>query len=196
METAQKVLIRILKDIAVQHTVTSLAKEMSLSRVGTWKILKKLEAEKIINLKSIGSGKTSAYLIELNGANILTEKKLELSLAEEAQNNQRWIDNFKELENQADFLILFGSILHSPKEANDIDILIVADKKNISKINETISKIQKLQAKKIHPNNLTEAEFKEEISKQNKIFIDAVKKGAVLFGQEKFIKLAKEMKKG
>ena len=53
METAQKFLIRILKDIAVQHTVTSLAKEIGLSRVGTWKILKKLEIEKIINLKSI-----------------------------------------------------------------------------------------------------------------------------------------------
>jgi len=195
METTDKILVRILKDITIQHTVTSLAKELKLSRVGTWKILKKLEAEKIINLKSIGRGKTSTYLVELNWNNKVTEKKLELLLTEEAQSNQRWLDNFKELEKETDFLILFGSILHSPKEAKDIDFLMVTDKKNFSKINENISKIQKSQIKKIHSNNLTEAEFRTEISKQNKIFIDAIKKGVVLFGQEKLIKVVKEMKR-
>jgi DNA-binding Lrp family transcriptional regulator len=195
METVQKILERALKDITTQHTVSSIAKETGLSRVGAWKILKKLEAYKLIILKQIGIGKTSAYIIELNWNNVLTEKNLGLLLAEEAQNNDRWVDNFKELEKEVEFLIIFGSILYSPKEANDIDLLIVANKKNLSKISETISKIQKLQIKKIHSNNFTETEFKEEISKQNKIFIDALKKGVVLYGQERFIKTIKELKK-
>ncbi|MBS3142981.1 hypothetical protein J4464_06350 [Candidatus Woesearchaeota archaeon] len=194
METAQKILIRILKDIAVQHTVTSLAKEIGLSRVGAWKILKKLEAENIITLKPIGGGKTSTYIVECNWSNILTEKNLELLLTEEAQNNQRWLDTFRELEASVDFLILFGSVLHSPKEANDIDLLVIADKKDLLKVNNTISKLQKTQIKKIHSINLTKAEFKVEISKHNKIFIDALKKGVVLYGQERCIQLVKEMK--
>jgi DNA-binding Lrp family transcriptional regulator len=195
METAHKILERILKDITIQHTVSSLAKETGLSRVGAWKILKKLEADKLIILKQIGLGKTSIYTAELNRNNVLTEKNLGLLLAEEAQNNQRWVDNFKELEKEVDFLILFGSILHSPKEAKDIDILIVADKKNLSKINETISKIQKSQIKEIHSNNLTETEFKEEMINKNKIFTDAIRKGVVLYGQERFIKIIEELKR-
>lgn len=195
METTDKILIRILKDFTIEHTITSLAKETGLSRVGVWKILKKIEADRLINLKSIGNGRTSTYIVNLNWSNILTEKKLELLLIEEVQSNQRWIDNFKGLESQIDFLILFGSILHSSKQANDIDLLIVTDKKNLSKVRENISKIQKSQVKKIHLNSFTISEFKEEINKKNKVFIDAIKKGIVLFGQEKFIKLLKETKK-
>ena len=194
METAQKILMKMLKDFSVSHTVTSLAEETGLSRVGTWKALKKLEAEKLIRLTPAGSGKTCTYIVELNWTNILTEKNLELLLIEEAQDNQRWVDNFKELEKSIDFLILFGSILHSPKEADDIDILIVADKKDLLKAGETITRIQKTQIKKIHSTNLTEAEFKKEMGKQNRILMDAIKKGAVLFGQGRFIKTIKGMK--
>ena len=102
------------------------------------------------------------------------------------------MNNFKELENKLDFLILYGSIIHSPKEANDIDILgVVSNKNDFLFIEEIIKKIQKTQIKKIHSENFTRTEFKEEIRKPNKIFIDAIKKGIVLFGQEKFIKFIK-----
>lgn len=195
METAQKILMVIFKGFSINHTVTSLAKGIGLSRVGTWKVLKKLETEKLLNLNRTGSGKTSTYIIELNWNNILTEKNLGLMLTKEAQDNQRWIDNFRELEDDVCFLILFGSILHSPKEANDIDILAVADKKNLSKVNEAVSRIQKTQVKKIHLTNVTETELKEELGKQNKIFIDSIKKGVVLFKQEKFVKFVKELKR-
>lgn len=195
METAKKILIKILKNPSIQYTVTSIAKEIESSRVSAWKILKKMEADKLINLKQFGNGKTSMYTLELNWSNVLTEKNLEIVTIEESQNNQRWLDNFKELEKEVDFLILFGSVLHSPKDANDIDILIVSNKKNITKINEIILKIQKSQVKKIHSTNLTKIEFKKEVQNQNKIFMDAIRKGVVLFGQKNFINMIKELKK-
>ena len=83
---------------------------------------------------------------------------------------------------------MYGSIIHSPKEANDIDILGVTNKNKFFEIGESIKKIQKTQIKKIHTLNFTPAEFKDEIEKPNKVFIDAIKKGIILFGQEKFIK--------
>lgn len=186
--SALKVLGVLLKDFTSNQTATSLATELKMTRTGIWKILKKMEYEKLIILQSIGSGKTSTYLIVLNWGNALTIKHLELCLAEEAVKNKRWADSFKELENKADFLILFGSILHSPKEADDIDILIITSKNNLAEINEAINKIQKTEIKKIHALNLTEEEFKEELIKNNKAFVDAIKKGIVLFGQERFIK--------
>ncbi|MDP3027480.1 MAG: hypothetical protein Q8N63_07255, partial [Nanoarchaeota archaeon] len=91
--------------------------------------------------------------------------------------------------NKVDFLILFGSILHSPKEANDIDLInLVSDENFFVKIDKIITDIQITQDKKIHSINLTEEELKHELKNKNKAYIEALKKGVVLFGQENFIK--------
>ena len=193
-KTNTKILKVLLKQFTIKWTITFLAKELNISRVGIWKVLKKLEAERLILLSPIGEGKTSIFNINLNWENSILEKNLSLILTEDAFKNQRWLNNFKELEDKLDFLILYGSIIYSPKEANDIDILgVVSNKNNFLSIEETIKKIQKTQIKKIHSENFTQIEFKEEIRKPNKIFIDAIKKGVVIFGQEKFIKFIKEV---
>lgn len=188
-KTRAKLLIIILKNISTKQTITSLAEETKMSRPGIWKLLKKLKKDELIEIEQIGKGKTSMQIIKLNWKNILLERTLILYLTQEAVNYERWRVNFSELEKYADFLILYGSILHSPKEANDIDIIgVVSKKKNFSGINEIISKIQRTQLKKLHSLNFTNVEFKEELRKPNKAFVDAIKKGIILFGQEKFIK--------
>ncbi|MCX6750247.1 MAG: DEAD/DEAH box helicase family protein [Candidatus Pacearchaeota archaeon] len=183
----------ILKDFSVEHTITSLSKDIGNTRMGIWKTLKKLQSDKLIILMPAGKGKTSTYLIRLNWENKLVEKMLVMLLTEEALKHPRWLDNFSELEDKADFIILYGSILHSPKEASDIDILgVVSDKKKFIQIHKTIDKIQITQIKKIHSMNFTEEELRKElISQKNPSFIDALKKGSILFGQEKFIKFVK-----
>ncbi|MDD5650552.1 MAG: hypothetical protein PHF86_09070 [Candidatus Nanoarchaeia archaeon] len=198
METIKldsRILKILFKDFSVKHTITSIAKEVEITRVGVWKVLKKLEIKKLVTLSPIGAGITSTYNVNLNWDNPLVEKFLSLILTEEAIKNQRWINNFTELENKVNFLIIYGSIIHSPKEANDIDVLGITNKNNFVEIEESIKKIQKTQIKKIHSLNLTEIEFKKELEKSNKAFIDAIKKGIVLFGQEKFIKFIRGIRK-
>jgi len=185
--TSKKIALILLKDFSKTHTITSLAKELDMSRVGIWKILKQLQSEQFIKLTSVGLGKTSTSIIHLNWENVIVKKSLSLYLTEEAIKQRRWQLNFASLEKIADFLILFGSILHYPKEAKDIDIIIISQKRKFIKIQKIIDKIQKTQIKEIHLINLTETEFKKELKKSNKAFIDAIKKGSVLFGQEKFI---------
>ncbi|MDP2925492.1 MAG: hypothetical protein Q8N99_03915 [Nanoarchaeota archaeon] len=193
-KTTAKILKILLKDLAIKPTITSLAKETEMSRVGMWKVLKKLEKDKLVVLSQIGTGKTSTYRLSLNWENPLVEKTLSLALTEDALKNQRWRSNFAELEDKLDFLIIYGSIIHSPKEANDIDILaIVSSKSSFKQIDYSTLRIQKTQTKKIHVIDLTNEEFKAELKKPNKAFIDAVKKGIVLFGQEKFIKFVKKI---
>src|SRR3989338_3663194 len=170
METTKpnmKILKILLKGLAINPTITGLAKEIGMSRVGTCKILKKLEAEKLIALTPIGEGKTSTLSISLNWENPIVEKTLSLALTQDALNNQRWLSNFAELEDNVDFLLIYGSILHSPKEANDIDIIGITDK-GFLEIDESIKKIQKVQIKKIHSINFTREEFKDELEKPNK----------------------------
>ena len=183
----------LLKDFSREHTITSLAKDIGNTRMGIWKTLKKLQSEKLIILEPIGKGKTSTYLIRLNWKNSLVEKNLNLLLTEEALKYPRWLANFSELENKADFLILYGSILHSPKEAGDIDLLgVIEDHKKVSGMKEIIEKVQISQIKKIHFIDFNEGDFKEElVLEKNPAFIDALKKGVILFGQEKFIKFVR-----
>ncbi|MCK5449887.1 winged helix-turn-helix transcriptional regulator [Candidatus Pacearchaeota archaeon] len=191
----QKILIILLKDFTKSHTITSLAKEIGMSRTGVWKTLKKMETEKLIILFPIGSGKTSIFNIKLNWDNIITLKNLEIFLTKESIKNQRWTHNFAEIEKKVDFLIIYGSILQTPKQANDIDILsVVSNNNNFIDIEKVTAKIQKIQIKKIHALNFTEQELKNELTKPNKALIDAIKKGTVLFGQEKFIKFIKSIK--
>lgn len=192
-KSSSKILKLLLKDFTIKPTITSLAKEVGLSRVGTWKLLKKMQSEKLVILSKIGSGKTNPYSISLNWDSLLVEKNLALHLTKDALKNQRWINNFAELENKVNFLILYGSIINAPQEANDIDILGVASSKNnFTKIEESIKKIQKTQMKKIHAIIFTPIEFRQELGKPNKAFIDAIKKGIILFGQEKFIKFMRD----
>lgn len=192
--TNKKVMLLLLfKDFSTTHTITSIAKELKLSRVGTWKILKKLESEKYIKIESVGSGKTSASIIKINWDNLLVEKAIAFYLTEEAVKQRRWRVNFAELESLVDFLILYGSILYFPKQASDIDIISVAKKKNFVKIQKVLDGVQKTQNKKIHAINFTESEFEKELQKPNKAFIDTINEGVILFGQEKFVKFMKKM---
>ena len=198
METTRpntRILKILLKDFTIKPTITSLAKEIGMSRVGTWKILKKMEAGKFIILSPIGQGKTSTYSISINWENPIVEKILSLALTEDSLKNQRWRSNFVELEAKTDFLLMYGSIIHSPKEANDIDILGVTNRNKFLEIEKSIEKIQKAQIKKIHSLNFTQTEFKNELEKPNKVFIDAIKKGIVLFGQEKFVRFIIDMQR-
>ncbi len=193
-QTARSVLLILFKDFSATHTVTSIAKTLGLSRVGTWKTLKNLQSNKLITLKAVGIGKTSTYTARLNWDNILVEKSLALYLTEEAMKQKRWLFDFAELENVTSFFILYGSILHSPKEASDIDVIgVVSKNKNLPKIQRAIAEEQITQPKKIHIIDFTESGFKQTLTKPNKAFIDAVKKGVILFGQENFIRLIKSI---
>ncbi|MFH1333252.1 MAG: hypothetical protein ABIH53_03385 [archaeon] len=193
-QTAKKLVLHLFKDFSTIHTVTSIAKELGLSRVGTWKILKNLQTNKFITLKTVGTGKTSTYLVKLNWDNPLVEKSLALYLTEEALKQQKWRFDFAELENLTKSLILYGSILNSPKHAKDIDIIAIESQKtNFLKLERAVHKEQNTQLKKIHMIDFTEKGFKKDLINSNKAYIDAVKTGVILFGQENFIKLIKSI---
>ena len=188
------VLLHLLKDFYSTHTISLLAKELGLSRVGIWKILKKFESSKYVLLKNVGTGKTSAFIITLNWENPLVEKLLSLYLTEEALKQKRWQVNFIDLERVTNFVILYGSILPSPQQANDIDILGIASKKNLVKIHTVLEKAQKTQSKQIHNIILAPAGLKDELRKPNIAFVNAIKEGVVLFGQDKFVAFVRELK--
>jgi biotin operon repressor len=196
MEIAKemKIVLLLLKDFSRTHTITSIGKELGMTRSGTWKVLKRLEKEKYIIMEGTGK-ETSLIVPKLNFKNDLLDKYLNLVLSKEAKSHERWIFNFKEVQTETSFFILHGSILYSPKEANDIDVIgVISTRQNFKKLHKTIDQIQKSQLKHIHAINFTQTEFRQELLKPNRAFIDALKKGIVLFGQENFIMFIKKIK--
>jgi len=188
-KTSDRILDILLREPFTDHTATSLAKTLGITRQGLWKSLNKLSNEKLISLKSIANTKKSVLNISLELQNPVTSKTLSLLLTKELSNYERWKSTFAEIERNVSFFILFGSVLNNSKEANDIDIIaVVENKQNFKQIDEIVSKIQKTSAKKIHLIDLTEEEFKKELKNQNKAYLDAVKKGVILFGQDNLIK--------
>ncbi len=196
IKSRSRLLKILLTNLTLKPIVTSLAKEIKMSRVGAWKAVKKLEAEKLVTVSTLGESKTSIQMVSLNWQNPLVEKYLALYLTEDALKQQRWRSNFQELEGKLDFLIIFGSIINAPKEANDIDIISIVSDGNFQKIERILQKVQKTQSLKIHALNLTPEEFRLELGKSSGAFVEAVKKGVVLFGQEKFIEFMRNGKKG
>ena len=192
--TPERILMVLLKEPFVNHTATSLASALGITRQGIWKSLNKLVTDKLILLKQLSKTRTSTAIIKINWNNPVTEKTLSLLLTKKALEQERWQVNFAELKDDINFLLLFGSIINKPKEANDIDmILIVKKRQSFQALNKKIVKIQQTQLKKIHNIDLTEEEFIAELKKQNKAYLDALKKGVILYGQEKFIDFIKNL---
>ena len=195
--SAHRILNAILRHTHKSLTISEIRDILKISHVGTWKALKKLESEKIVILRAAGNKKNSTYSVYLNWDNPLVEKTLALALENEAASQRKWLVNFAELENKIDFLILYGSILTSPQKSEDIDLISVVSKKNVStEIERIIMKVQKTQIKPIHNIIFAPANLKYEIKKPNKAFINALKEGVILFGQNKFVKFMRSLQHG
>ena len=181
----QKAMKILFKDMLNQYNSRNLSKLVGISHPGMFKILKNLEKENI--LKSIKIGNTRVYSIDYT--NPISIRMLETILTIEANEYKRWLEEFKSLGPFIDFAILFGSILKDENTARDIDLHIVSDKKNYIEINRLIGERNKLSNKKVHLIFQTPIEFKKDLTDNNKVIIEIIKKGIVLLGQSQFIKL-------
>ena len=84
-------------------------------------------------------------------------------------------------------MVLFGSVLTKGREANDIDALIIIDEKHLNKVEKEIEDINKLMPKRIHPVFQTEKDLKNNIIKQDKVILNAIK-GVLVFGEDVLVR--------
>ena len=190
--TNQNILLLLLKDFSTSYTPSIIAKTLHKSRWGIWKNLREMEQQELITLHTTGTGKTSTRIIKIRWTP-LTQKTLSFALAQESAQQKRWQFTFAEIESTVDFFVLYGSTIHALKNAGDIDVFSVSKEKKMPTIRERIQIIQKTQEKNIHVINFTEKEFTQELKNSNNVFIDALKKGTVLFGQDEFVQFIKRV---
>ena len=179
--------LTIFKSPEVQYNANSISEIMGISRMGALKIAKRLEKENIILSKELGKAK----FYELNFANDYVRDYARFLLKREAEQSnpyiKMWISEIKKIKS-ADAAILFGSTLKKHKDAKDIDILIITDKKRFPRLKKEIEEINSINIKKLHPIYQTKEDFIKNIKKGDKVVLNAIK-GVIVFGEEIIILL-------
>lgn len=184
LKAEDKIISVLFKDINAMHNSRTISKVVGISHAGAFKILKKLEKEGIVIPKRIGR----AVIYSLDLKNPLVKNKVEFSLISESLNYKRWLEEFKGLKDKVKFLILFGSIIRDAKLARDVDILAVAEEPFIREVYKIIKKKNEIAFKKIHLLVQRESDFEEDFLNKNKVTIQILKEGIVLFGHENLTK--------
>jgi len=179
-----KAILFLFKDFLTPYNSRNLSKLVGISHAGMFKLLKKLEIREILKPKRIGK----AVIYSLNMNNSVAKREIEMALTLEAQNYAKWIEEFDLLKDILEFVVLFGSIIKDEKSAKDVDILIIADKKEFNKINQIIRDKNRVLNKKIHLILQNNEDFRKDINNKNKVMLDIIKNGIILFGQEKLTK--------
>jgi len=173
--------LSIFKSPEIDYNANNIAKHLNISSMGALKIARRLEKEGILNSKKIGK----AIIYKINFDSDYAKNYLEFALRREARQAhpyiKRWIAEIKKLTS-AKATIVFGSVLKKHKEAKDIDVLLVTDKKGFSKLKKQVEEINITNIKKIHPVYQTEEDIKKHIKKEQKIVLNAIK-GIVAFGE-------------
>lgn len=183
-----KTALILFKDFFSDYNANNLSKKMNLSSMGTLKILKKLKSQNIITSKKMGK----AVFYKINFNSNYAKNYLRFILQKEAEESapriKRWVKELRPLENNSEVGILFGSILNK-EDFKDVDFIAILNQSQSIRLNEQMDKINKVNIKKIHVIKQTKEDYKKNIKKRDKIILDSIKKGVVIFGYDKIIKI-------
>jgi DNA-binding MarR family transcriptional regulator len=187
-----EVVLTIVKSPEVEYNANTIARAINITPMGALKILKKLEKEYILISKKIGR----AVIYRINSENSYACRYVALLLSRESLHAQpiikRWVWELKKIKN-ADIVVLYGSVLEK-RSPNDIDVLLVTDRKRFPKLEREIKELNKISIKKIHPLYQTFDDINNNIKKRHKPLLNAIK-GLVVLGEEKFIRVYDESRK-
>lgn len=179
------------RNFSSKYNINQIARELNLSPMGSYKILKKLEKDSILIPEKIGNA--IFYKINFDSDKaielckfVLTERKLTPYI-------KTWIEDLQPLKKLSQLAILFGSILVKDKKARDIDLLIIFRKKDFKEIQKKITEINSIRTAKIHDIVQTKEDFIKNIKNRDKVVLVAVQKGIILWGRELLTEVIKNV---
>lgn len=184
----KKVIRTVLFAFGEEYSINEIARRCNLAPNGALKILKKLEKEGILIFRRIAN--ISVYSIDFS--NSKTKSLLELALIEEGNNRvKNRFEDIKELQEITEAGVIFGSYITEKANPEDIDLLFVLSKDNFRKYKEKAAKIYPSMPAKVHDVLQTREDLERSISKKDKVIIEILRKGFILWGQDKIIEAIK-----
>ncbi|MBU1204514.1 MAG: winged helix-turn-helix transcriptional regulator [Nanoarchaeota archaeon] len=174
------------------YSINNIAKKCNLSPNGAAKILNKFEKQGILKPKNIANIKS----YKINFENEKTVIILELTLIPKLEKRIKYrLDDLNELKEITKTCIIFGSYTNMNKKPNDLDALFVLDKNNFEKYKKKLSNLREIMPVKIHDVLQTEEDLKHNIIQKDKIILDILKTGIILWGQKTIIEVIKDVYK-
>ncbi len=188
--TENKALLKLFKDINSDYNANSLSKEMGITPRGALKILKNLHQLGFLVSKPMGK----AVFYKANLDDYYTFRTIETLLIQESRElASRWLSEFNDLFKHVEIAIIFGSIIRQPKQANDIDLLLVFTQKNMKNVKLSINEKNRILLKPIHPIMQSPDDIKNNLNKKDPVVLSALSTGYVLHGYDKLIKVVKSV---
>lgn len=184
----KKILKFLLANINSDYSINEIAKKCNLAPNGAYEILKKFGEKEILLSKKIAN--TKSY--KINFDSIEANKLLELALIpnyKELKIKYRYND-LKPLENVTNLCIIFGSYLKKERP-NDFDVLFVIKKSDYKKYSEILEKVKRILPFKLHDIIQTKEDITKNIKKEEKLIIEVISEGIVLWGHEFLIGVIK-----
>ena len=179
----------LIRNFSKDYNLNQLARELHLSPGGIFKILKKLEKQNFLLDRRLGNN--IFYKINYDSQDALDVCKFALTERKITPYIKVLIRDLDRLRKKTKMAILFGSVLNKEKEAKDIDILLVFNKKNLKGVENLINELDKISTKKIHAIYQTEDDLIENIKKQDNAILDEIKTGVILWGRETLVEAIK-----
>jgi|SRR3989344_2369263 len=185
-----KVLLMLFKDFSSDYNANSLSKQCGITPRGTLTILKNLEKKNLLISKQLG--KAVFYKLKLH--DYYAFRTLETLLISEAREKaSRWLWEFEDLFKSVEIVILFGSVIRKPKEANDVDLLLVFTQEKMSSVKKFIQGKNQILLKPIHPIMQSPDDIFNNMKKRDPVVLSALRYGYVLHGYDKLIEVMKNV---
>ncbi len=166
------------------YSINKIAKECNLAPNGALKILRKFEKEGILRFCNIGNMKSYS----LNFENEKTKNILKLALIPELKARIKYrAEDLKHLRKFAEVCIIFGSYVDLKKEPNDIDLFFVIENRKFSDYKKESLSVYKTMPIKVHDVLQTGKDIAENLKKKDKVIIEILKTGIILWGYDKII---------
>ena len=185
----RETILILFKDYATFYNANSISKVLNISHVGAQKIFKRLIQENLVASKTIGK----SIIYKLNFNNDYVIHLVSFLLADEANKFKRWKEEFKDLFKKDRIVMLFGSTVKDYAHARDIDLIIVLENKEVTEVNEILKRKEEVLPKKLHTIKLNHHDLLENLKKKERAFVDIIKNAIILYGQEKYVGVLKNV---
>jgi len=189
-KNTSKIILHLLKDMdEFGHNINQVSRKLGISVGSAFKILKSLERSGIVYHREISNA--SYYRLELD--NPETIKVCELLLLGQKRGLKGYAriyaDEISAFED-AEMIILFGSILHKTA-FNDVDALFLTNQ--VKKVKKFCLELTKIRTRPVMPLILTKKDLEHAILEKKEAVASLLREGIVLKGESVFLEVMKNV---
>lgn len=180
----------LIRNFSKDYNINQLAKKLHISPGGMFKILKKLEGQNFLTEKKLGNN--IFYKINYKSYEALDTCKFALTEKKVTSYIKVWIKDLEVLKKKTELAILFGSVLNKGREARDVDLLLVFNKRNLRDIENLIDGLNKIKSKRVHAIYQTKGDLIKNIKKQDRAILEEIRTGIILWGRGVLVEAIKD----